>query len=380
MPRLGLELQRSCISGNWITITRLPSSDPACGGPAPTNQYVLVGIHEVDVEKNVFHSGGVGVIEDSGKAEVSEESYITVDGTFINAPEIEINSGAKVNNACAIAATPELPECLLNDSDAGSELSIKVHSNEVVTLDQAIYEKVDVRNSATIIFSGNSHVYIEDFKSRADVTILFDQCTNLIIKDDFVLGESNNFNPDEENVFVFAEDDATINKGTQVYGVVYAKDKFKVEKSSEDNPTELHGLFIGNQVRSRDNAMYYQQNFSACDPTTNSNTETIQANLLQADLLEQTNTNEGNQLKAIVYPNPAKNVAFLNFTKEVEATATLQIYNSVNQQVLTTQVITLSTQPLELDISTLPTGIYHVVITPKDGKVMNQKLVVATTE
>lgn len=64
----------------------------------------------------------------------------------------------------------------------------------------------------------------------------------------------------------------------------------------------------------------------------------------------------------------------------MDETATLQVYNSVNQQVFTAREITLSTQALELDISSLAIGIYHVVITPENRKVMNQKLVVGISE
>ncbi len=129
-----------------------------------------------------------------------------------------------------------LPDFMENPNNPGNDQEISVGAGETVTLTESIYEDIKVNDGGTVIFSGQTDVYIEDLETKDDVTILFERCTNLILSDKLSLGVNNQFNPGEENVFVFAEDDATIKTGSTIYGVIYARDKFSLRKGDADHP------------------------------------------------------------------------------------------------------------------------------------------------
>ena len=87
------------ISNDYITVTRIDCD----------NSYVLVGIEEVSLEENIIHSGGVGVTDSNGEAEIDENTMITAFATFLRADDIEIKDGSVVNNYKEEPATPNLP-------------------------------------------------------------------------------------------------------------------------------------------------------------------------------------------------------------------------------------------------------------------------------
>ena len=92
-------------------------------------------------------------------------------------------------------------------------------------------------------------VYIEDLKTDDDVTILFDQCTKLVLTGQFRLGKDNTFNPGGNyKVEVFSEDKADIRKRSEVYGIIYSQENFVARKGDDDDFTKLYGMFIGEKV------------------------------------------------------------------------------------------------------------------------------------
>jgi len=367
------------ISDDFITVNRLAADHPDCNPVPPTNAYVLVGLDAIDMERNVVHSGGVGVVASYGDVEVSEDSYIVDGGTFVTAPNIDINRGSKVNYAHAVGAEPELPEFLYNGTPVGDDLEVQVGDNETIILTDEVYEDIKVSDGATVIFSGQGDVYIEDLTTDDDVTIIFEQCTNLIISGRIVLGRDNTFNPTSEDVFVFAAASAEVKRGSDVYGVIYTRGRFNVRKADSDNPTNMTGLFIGREVRSRDYVMFYQQSFEQCS-TTFTGGGNNQASINEDNSSENEELLEAKKVGLTVFPNPASTVANVQFTKSLGEQGTLQIYNGFNQLVGTEQVITIGSDPLEIDLTDLPTGVYYLTVTPEHGDVLTQKLIVSESK
>ncbi|MFT5801828.1 MAG: hypothetical protein ACI956_001638, partial [Nonlabens sp.] len=354
---------------NPITVVRLSGTD--CNNGEGDNDYVLIGLDELDIERNFINLGGIGVVSDSGDAEISEDSEVTADGTFVRADEACFNSGAMANNVHAVPAQPNLPDFMENNNNVGNDLQVTVSAGETVTLTESIYEDIRVREGATVIFSGQENVYIEDLKTDEGVTFMFGQCTNLILSGRFELGYDNQFNPGEQNVFVFAEDDASIRSGSTVYGVVYTEKDLNIRKGTVDRQTYLYGIFIGDDVRSRDYANYWYQQFDQCG--TNIIDPTNGAQNRKEAVVE---TTEAAAVQLSIFPNPANDVATISINKATQGDVEVAIYSATNQLVSTNMKISNDQGEISLNVTQLPAGIYFVKAMLENGEVITEKLIV----
>ncbi len=357
---------------NSIAVVRLGPNDPNCGGMG-TDNYVLVGIEDLDLERNTVHSGGVGVTDENGKAEYSDESDVSAMGTFSRADEVCVNSGSMANDVYGVPATPVLPDFMENPFNFGNDMEVVIGNGETATLTESMYEDIKIGDNATVTFSGQQDVYIEDLETGNNVTLQFDQCTNLILSRKLDLGEDNQFNPGEMDVFVFAEDDALLQEGSEIYGVIYTMDKFRVRRGTVDNPTLLHGMFIGRDVRSRDYAMYWYQHFEPCDgPSINplqhpgNGNESVNAR-------SQDSIGEG---MLDLFPNPATSTVQVTFSEMDSETAQIAIFNAANQVAVSPVKVATDQGSVAVDITHLPAGIYMVKTVLDGGEVITEKLVV----
>lgn len=363
-----------CFSlSNPVVVNRYGSNDPECGGGTPTNtNYVLIGFDELKLERATVLSGGLGSTE--GDIELTEESVATADGTFINGPYIRVFDGAKANNICAIPAEPVIPDFMYNNTDTSNDQDVDVEENGVVVFSESVYEDIDVKDGATITFSGHEFVYIEELDIEDNVTILFDQCTNLIIKKKVSIGKYNNFNPGEQNVFVFVEEEVEVKKGTFFHGGIYTMEKLRIRKADEDAPTMMNGVFIGDDVKARDYVELYFADVQPCQPNFNGSTPYA---LSQED--EDNNLSEKalENSDLVVYPNPANETAYLNLLKKVEQTGRVQVFDMMNQLVFDQDNQSFDGQALRLDLADFSVGMYTAKITLADGTSLTQKVMVA---
>ncbi|MFK7810583.1 MAG: T9SS type A sorting domain-containing protein, partial [Saprospiraceae bacterium] len=357
---------------NPIEVIRNEGDDCNTGGPGD-NDYVLVGLDELDIERNIINSGGIGAVDDNGDVEISEDSEVIAPGTFVKGDDVEINSGSMVNNVHAIPAMPSLPDFLENDNNVGNDLEVEVDEGETITLTESIYEDIEADEGSTIIFSGQENVYIEDLETKSGVTIIFEQCTNLILSGEMYLNYDNTFNPTEQNVFVFADDDISIRAGSSVYGVIYTDEKLRVRKGSPDQQTNLYGMFIGEDVRSRDYANYWFQSFTQCDENINTpnNAQNREDNNTAEELATALET-----VKLSVYPNPATDIATININKATQQSLDLAIYSTTNKMVSTNMTVQAEQDIIELNVSSLPAGVYFVKAMLENGEVVTEKLIV----
>ncbi len=360
---------------NPITVNRFPPTHIGCsGGPS----YVIVGFDDLNLERSVVHQGGVGVVDENGRLDITDESDVTAEGTFVNSPDTDVDKGARASNIHAIPATPTLPDFLYNPTETTNDDDIDVLDNETVVLTEAVYEDIDVEDGATIIFSGHPEVFIEELETKDDVTVLFDQCTNLIIKKRLTLGKYNNFNSSEENVFVFAEGDARIKKGSTVFGVIYSLKKLRIQKAAQETPTLMYGLFIGEDAKAQDYSELWSQDFEPCSGNLTGGSALAMSSsngnhTIQQDLRADENQGESDGLA--VYPNPAEEVAYV--TIDQEGPVQLDLYDLANRLIRSeTQQYTSGTA-VAVDVRSLPVGVYWLKITSGEGSSSSHKLVVA---
>ncbi|MFK7807844.1 MAG: T9SS type A sorting domain-containing protein [Saprospiraceae bacterium] len=358
---------------NPIEVNRFGPNSPGCGGgTGGGTDYVLIGFKDLKLERAFVLDGGIGVTKESADLEITEESEVIADGTFVRGPYVRVYDRAKASNIHAIVADPELPDYLENDFDTTDDQDVEVEENETIVLTDFLYDDIEIEDGATVTFSGNEFVYIEELKTGDNVTILFDQCTNLIIDDNVSIGKNNNFNPGEEHVFMFADEDVSIKEGTFYYGGIYTLEKLRIRKAEEDNPTIMVGIFIGADVKARDYVELYYADISPCIP-----------NIVNNDPQERSEQEEedvkallGN-IELMVYPNPAKDMAYLKVASEEVQNIQIQLFDMMNQVVYENADYSSDGDIIKIEVADLPVGLYTVRITLADGNSLSQKVMVA---
>jgi Secretion system C-terminal sorting domain len=358
---------------NPIVVNRYAPNSVQCGGPAAP-EYVLIGFEDLKLERATVHIGGIGVTEEDGDLEIAEESVVTADGTFVNGTYVRVYDGAQANNISAIAAQPALPDFVFNNTNTTNAQDRTVGANEVVVLTESIYDDLKIANGATVTFSGNEFVFIEDMDVEDNVTILFDQCTNIMIEKTLSIGKYNLFNPAEENVFIFTEGDAEVKSGSIVYAGIYTLGDLRLRQAEPDFPTLMHGIFIGEDVKARDYVELYYAPYNPCQPNIiNANPNGMtqqQEDMDTAAALELLTTMS-------IFPNPAKNIAYLKVDTDEPQQAQIKIFDMTNKIVFVNPNQELNGMAIAIDVSNLPVGMYTAQLTQADGTVISQKMLVA---
>ena len=343
--------------------------------------YVLVGSEFVKIEETVVHSGGIGATDSDGEVEAEDNSVITNSGTFAQAYEFDIDNSSQVTNQISNPAAPDLPAFCYNPYSPPSSLEVEVSANTTITLDSDLYEDIEVEDGATVIFSGHETVYIEDFKADDDVTVLFNQCTKLVVIDKFRLGEDNLFNPDGYNVEVYAELKTEIKGGSEVYGTFYTLDNLKLSQASSSNRTNLYGLFIGNKVYSKEYVDYHAYAFDQCgngSGTFSAPENYEQVNTQPANRKEHDVTADGapTSTQWTLLPNPVREVLTIRSDAVIQNEVHLQVFNLQGQLVFQQNNLSFNDNFIQLDVSEYHEGIYTVLIQVEGEKVQTKKFVV----
>ncbi len=368
-----LDLEGCFQLSNPITVNRFGPNSSECGGGS-NNNYVLIGFEDLKLERATVLNGGIGVTEEDGDLEITEESEVIAEGTFVNGEYVRVYDRAKASNICAVPAEPVLPDFLYNNTNTTNDQDVDVDDNETIVLTESVYEDIDVDEGATITFSGNEFVYIEELDLGDNVTILFDQCTNLIIEKKLSVGKYNSFNPGEENVFVFVEDDAEVKEGSFFYGGIYTLEKLRIRKAEEETPTIMYGLFIGEDVKARDYVELSAADVLPCQPNIIGGTpyafvQQEEETEVVAELL--------NNEDLVIYPNPTKETAFLKVLTKSEQSAQIQIFDMMNKVIFEKTNQAINGAAINIDVSNFSVGLYTAKITLDDGTTLSQKVIVA---
>ncbi len=213
----------------------------------PCNKYGLFAEEELEIEETIVHSGGVGVKDEDGEAKIDDNSVVVAVGTWVQADEVEVKDGSVVTTIIEEAADDAcLPSFLYNPFDSDNDICVE--EDETVILTEAFYEDIEIEEGGTLIFSEHNDIYIKEFEADENVTILFNQCTNLRIEKGFELGKESSFNSSGENVRVFAEKKITFKGRNTVYGLFYSLDDLKVKRGKSYDRNNMHGQFIGDEI------------------------------------------------------------------------------------------------------------------------------------
>ncbi len=351
----------------------------------PPDPYVLVATDgDLEFDESIAHSGGIGIMSDD-QAEIEDYAEVTAQGTFVQAPEIDVDNTSNVTVQIEMPADPMLPMFRYNNMDGGDD--VDVDDGDFAVLTGSVYDDIEVGDDATILFSGEGDVYIDDLKTDDDVTILFDQCTNLMLSGKMKLGKDNNFNPDQMDVTVFAEEKIEIKKRGNIYGILYSEDKFETKKSSSGSTSKLHGMFIGEEIEANEHGEYWFQAFDAdCGnpppmiehPVVDiPNDSPLPEEVEETELIEEQTTEETETFNDYrLYPNPTGNNIYLAAKTDMSGAATFRITDIRGNLVMEQTYLNLRTPKMNFDVSEFPDGIYILFIQVENSAPVAKKFVV----
>ena len=265
--------------------------------------YTILATKKVELkDANTVETGGVGVTGANEEIKVKKASTIA---GFARASKIEIDNSSSVGSAILSPADVEIPEFLYNNLSTGSSPEVKVENNQTELLTESVYEKVEVKDGATAIFT-QSNVYIKELKTKKNATVEFSSCANVFIDKKLKLEEGTIFNSAGYQVTIYVDDDVEIKENSEITARIHANDN-KIEirgkkKKNQDEPIFMTGLFIAKEVKSERNVIWNSDSF--CEPcAVDSNVDYSKDGFTDTEDGEASRS--GSSLKVEAYPNPS---------------------------------------------------------------------------
>lgn len=233
-----------------LTVTDVNGNTSACSSTVTVTggslyKYVMLASEEVHLHHSNVQSGGIGITTIAGKAEIEEYTTVTAPGTFVQAVNIDVNSGGVANTQIHTVASAPIPAFETNPYTSNN--NIRVNAGQTVTLTDTIYNEIRIEKAGVVIFT-QPVVNIKKIETKEFAVIKFMQCTKVRLKEHLHLKRNSRFNPDGLGVTVFAQKHVDIQEGSKVFATLYAKDEHIKVKGKSTNRTAMTGLFIAKKI------------------------------------------------------------------------------------------------------------------------------------
>ncbi|NNE25697.1 MAG: T9SS type A sorting domain-containing protein [Saprospiraceae bacterium] len=357
--------------------------------------YSVMSQKQAQLKETTVHSGGIGVVSTNKKAKIKNGSTVQGAGTFVNAETVEVDNTSAVDLILDPFESISLPTIYNYIDNGGSD--VEVPDNGSATLTSANYDEVEIGEDATVTFSGHSTVYISEMEFEDGVTLLFDQCTNVITEDklDFKKNVSVNVNGNYIVSF-YTEDEFKIKQGGVVHANVYSKKKMKLE-GKNGNPIEIKGLLVTQDKFDCKKYVdiYYADNCGtpcppsdegggdddddddddddriAIDPLFTHAPGHVNSSESQKNI--QINTYNSDQ-QTLLYPNPAQDILNVR-TKPGHLTMQMNIYSMLGEQ-LVSKNFEATNNDNTLNIAELKAGTYFLEIINGKDRSLHQFVVI----
>ncbi len=188
-----------------------------------------------------------------------------------------MDGSSNIGTEIDAVANPAIPTFLYNNESNGSSPDYTVNNNQTRTIHGGVYDKIEVKDNATLIFT-SSNIYIRELKTKKNATIKFANCANVFIDKKLKIEKDNNFNPDGNMVTMYVADKVEVKEGSTVNARIYSNKEIKVKGKAghghnhddddgghnAGNPTYMNGLFIAPKVKGEKNVIWNQD--SLCEP------------------------------------------------------------------------------------------------------------------
>ena len=202
-----------------LTVTDVNGNISTCSSTVTVTggslyKYVMLASEEVHLHHSNVQSGGIGITTTTGKAEIEEYSTVTASGTFVQAINIDVNSGGVATTQIHSVASAPIPPFEINPYTSNN--NIRVNAGQTVTLTDTIYNEIKIEKGGVVIFT-QPVVNIRKIETKEFAVIKFSQCTKVRLKEHLHLKRNSRFNPDGLGVTVFAQKHVDIQEGSKVF-------------------------------------------------------------------------------------------------------------------------------------------------------------------
>ncbi|MBK9328918.1 MAG: T9SS type A sorting domain-containing protein [Sphingobacteriales bacterium] len=233
-----------------LTVTDVNGNTSTCSSTVTVTggslyNYVMLASEEVHLHHSNVQSGGIGITTLTGKAEIEEYTTVTAPGTFVQAVNIDVNSGGVATTQIHTVASAPIPAFETNPYSSNN--NIRVNAGQTVILTDTIYNEIKIEKAGVVIFT-QPVVNIRKLETKEFAVIKFMQCTKVRLKEHLHLKRNSRFNPDGLGVTVFAQKHVDIQEGSKVLATLYAKDEHIKVKGKSTNRTTMTGLFIAKKI------------------------------------------------------------------------------------------------------------------------------------
>ncbi|MEO5789323.1 lamin tail domain-containing protein, partial [Gelidibacter sp.] len=320
------------------------------GGSEPNSNYTIIAFDEVHLHgDNIVQTGGVGVTRHNKKIKLHNNSHIT---EFAKASQIQVNGGSSIGTRIHSPAEPIIPLFVKNVYSNSNSPNATINSGQTVTLTGGVYDKVDVKGGATVIFA-QSNVYINELKTSKHATIKFSGCTNVLIKKELKLDDHVVINPEGHKVIFYVDGAVEIGKGSVVTASIYAyNDEIKIDGSSS-NPVSMKGLFIAKKVHANEDVIWNKD--------TSGSPCTVGAPTAQAFVTPEVGNRSIELISVKAWPNPSDTVFNLKLITENQSDiVSIAVFDSNNKLVHTN---TFQPEAVYQFGNELESGVYVVKVT-----------------
>jgi cytoskeletal protein CcmA (bactofilin family) len=337
---------------------------------ALVSSYTLLAEEDIYLHhSNVVGSGGVGVTNNGKKVKLYQSSHVD---DFIQASRIEIKNGSSAGNIIYAPANVTLPSFVYNTKSGKKSEDVKVRKNMILTLDEEVYGKVEIEESATVIFTSDN-IYLDEIKSKKGASIEFEGCGNLYINKSFTLEENSTFNSLGNTVIVFVDGKVEVKEGCSVTARIHANDNDIHVMGKNNGQTAMNGMFIGRRIHGQNNVVWNMDRYcAACEipvqeVVDNGNDKGKNKHNMKSGFIP----NKG-QFECRMYPNPTSGEVILKINASDIMDSEVIVRNITGSEVFRKGF--KATDQIKIDLSGNVNGVYLVSIKYGDNQ-LNRKLI-----
>ena len=221
------------------------------GDPDLLYAYTIIGLDDVKLKGNTVAAGGVGVQKAGKKVKLEGNTIVTAVNTFVKSPQLDFSGSPEPVYYQGQFDENLLPAFLPNTNPANNNLNVPDNSAPV-TLNLGSYGKIEIGKNVTATFSGNATVLVKELTLKEGATLLFAQNTQVLIDKQLDLKKNSTLDKGTHTVWMFVEDQVSIDEGSDVAANIYSQKSLKIEKAAVNNPTTMTGLFIADKVDAKE--------------------------------------------------------------------------------------------------------------------------------
>ena len=325
--------------------------------------HTLIATKDINLQdKTNVQTGGVSALGSSGKISVLQGSSIVGTTTFAKAKTIDTKNTTITNEIKSIASV-NLPSFKYNPNCNSNNVTIA--SNKTVTLNDSIYGEIKIGKNSTVTFT-SPVLYIKQLSTSKEDTILFTaSCVNMYVCKKVSLKQDNEINRTDKSLVIYVEEDFIISQNSTFNGSVYSLKNLKTN-GQLNKVTAMKGLFIAENIVSRNTSWNWNTNCRSCVSSRRSNSITTSDDNAFID---------ANSVSVNLYPNPSNGVFSIDIFSPEDGNVNVTIYDVYGRLVYTTGSTTLTgPKQIEMDLSKLSKGTYLAVVQVNDTLV-NKKVI-----